>query len=108
MLEVYLMGILVSIVKLIDMADLSLGVGLACFVALLFTQVWLEVTMSPHRMGKRWAARTTMRALDAGILVCGECHQLNRADGTSIRVAVAAVRFCTPGAQTASRAPGRC
>ncbi|WP_241297361.1 paraquat-inducible protein A, partial [Pseudomonas aeruginosa] len=22
-----------------------------------------------------------MRALDAGILVCGECHQLNRADG---------------------------
>ncbi|HGN2813689.1 TPA: paraquat-inducible protein A, partial [Pseudomonas aeruginosa] len=39
MLEVYLMGILVSIVKLIDMADLSLGIGLACFVALLFTQV---------------------------------------------------------------------
>ncbi|MEM8258634.1 paraquat-inducible protein A, partial [Morganella morganii] len=28
MLEVYLMGILVSIVKLIDMADLSLGIGL--------------------------------------------------------------------------------
>ncbi|RPM30159.1 paraquat-inducible protein A [Pseudomonas aeruginosa] len=50
MLEVYLMGILVSIVKLIDMADLSLGVGLACFVALLFTQVWLEVTMSPHQV----------------------------------------------------------
>ncbi|HBN8368536.1 TPA: paraquat-inducible membrane protein A, partial [Pseudomonas aeruginosa] len=22
-----------------------------------------------------------MRAIDAGILVCGECHQLNRADG---------------------------
>ena len=50
MLEVYLMGILVSIVKLIDMADLSLGIGLACFVALLFTQVWLEVTMSPHQV----------------------------------------------------------
>lgn len=50
MLEVYLMGILVAIVKLIDMADLSLGIGLLCFVALLLVQVWLEVTMSPHQI----------------------------------------------------------
>ena len=53
MLEVYLMGILVSIVKLSDMADLSLGIGLFCFVALLLAQVWLEVTMSPQQI---WAA----------------------------------------------------
>ena len=50
MLEVYLFGIIVSIVKLIDMADLHLGVGLACFIALMLTQVWLEVTMSPHQV----------------------------------------------------------
>ncbi|MDA7088994.1 paraquat-inducible protein A [Pseudomonas sp. SA3-5] len=50
MLEVYLMGILVSIVKLADIADLSLGVGLACFVGLLLVQVWLEVTMTPHQI----------------------------------------------------------
>lgn len=50
MLEVYLMGILVAIVKLIDIADLSLGLGLACFIALLLVQVWLEVTMSPHQI----------------------------------------------------------
>lgn len=50
MLEVYLMGILVSIVKLIAMAELHVGLGLACFVALLFTQVWLEVTMSRHQV----------------------------------------------------------
>lgn len=50
MLEVYLMGILVSIVKLIDLADLHLGVGLACFIALLLSQVWLEVTMSSHQV----------------------------------------------------------
>ncbi|WP_044873475.1 paraquat-inducible protein A [Pseudomonas sp. LFM046] len=50
MLEVYLMGILVSIVKLIGMADLHLGVGLVCFVGLLLSQVWLEVTMSPHQV----------------------------------------------------------
>lgn len=50
MLEVYLFGILVSIVKLKDMADLHLGVGLVCFVALMMAQVWLEVTMSPHQV----------------------------------------------------------
>lgn len=50
MLEVYLMGILVSIVKLIDLADLHLGIGLACFIGLLLSQVWLEVTMSPHQV----------------------------------------------------------
>ncbi|HLD67805.1 MAG TPA: paraquat-inducible protein A [Pseudomonas sp.] len=50
MLEVYLMGILVAIVKLIDIADLSLGPGLVCFIALLLVQVWLEVTMSPHQI----------------------------------------------------------
>ncbi|MDX5373729.1 MAG: paraquat-inducible protein A [Pseudomonadaceae bacterium] len=50
MLEVYLFGILVSIVKLIDMAELHLGIGLACFIALMLTQVWLEVTMSPHQV----------------------------------------------------------
>lgn len=50
MLEVYLMGTLVALVKLIDIADVSLGLGLACFIALLLLQVWLEVTMSPHQI----------------------------------------------------------
>ena len=50
MLEVYLFGILVSIVKLVDLAELHLGVGLACFVALMLAQVWLEVTMSQHQV----------------------------------------------------------
>jgi len=50
MLEVYLMGILVAIVKLVDLAELSIGLGLMCFIALLLVQVWLEVTMSPHQI----------------------------------------------------------
>ena len=61
MLEVYLFGIIVSIVKLNDMAELHLGVGLACFVVLMLTQVWLEVSMSPHQvweeLGKEEYAR---------------------------------------------------
>lgn len=53
MLEVYLMGVLVAIVKLVDLAELSLGLGLACFISLLLVQVWLEVVMSPHQV---WVA----------------------------------------------------
>jgi len=50
MLEVYLMGVLVAIVKLADMAELSVGLGLTCFVSMLLVQVWLEVVMSPHQI----------------------------------------------------------
>ena len=50
MLEVYLMGVLVAIVKLADMAAMTIGIGLACFVALLLVQVWLEVVMTPHQI----------------------------------------------------------
>lgn len=51
--EVYLMGILVAIVKLADMATLSIGVGLLCFVAFLIVQIFLEVVMSPQQI---WGA----------------------------------------------------
>jgi paraquat-inducible protein A len=50
MLEVYLIGILVAIVKLKDMADLSLGLGLICFIGLLLVQLALEAVMSPHQI----------------------------------------------------------
>lgn len=53
MLEVYFMGVLVAIVKLLDLAELSLGLGLLCFISLLFVQIWLEVVMSPHQV---WVA----------------------------------------------------
>ena len=50
MLEVYLMGVLVAIVKLADMAAITVGLGLVCFISLLLVQVWLEVAMSPHQV----------------------------------------------------------
>jgi paraquat-inducible protein A len=50
MLEVYLMGVLVALVKLSDLAELTLGLGLVCFIGMLLVQVWLEVTMSPHQI----------------------------------------------------------
>ncbi|BBR52339.1 MULTISPECIES: paraquat-inducible protein A [Pseudomonas] len=53
MLEVYFMGVLVAIVKLVDLAELTIGLGLFCFISLLLVQVWLEVVMSPHQI---WSA----------------------------------------------------
>ncbi len=50
MLEVYFMGVLVAIVKLVDLAQLTIGLGLFCFISLLLVQVWLEVVMSPHQI----------------------------------------------------------
>ncbi|CAI8923050.1 MULTISPECIES: paraquat-inducible protein A [unclassified Pseudomonas] len=50
MLEVYLMGVLVAIVKLADLASITIGLGLGCFISLLLVQVWLEVVMSPHQI----------------------------------------------------------
>ena len=40
----------VPVCALADLADLHLGVGMACFIALLLAQVWLEVSMSPHQV----------------------------------------------------------
>ncbi|MCQ4347513.1 paraquat-inducible protein A [Pseudomonas stutzeri] len=62
MLEVYLIGILVSIVKLVDMADLTLGTGLFCFVGLLLAQIWLEVTMSPRQIWEALEEESDARA----------------------------------------------
>jgi paraquat-inducible protein A len=50
MLEVYFMSVLVAIVKLADMAALSIGLGLVCFIGLLLVQVWLEIVMPPHQI----------------------------------------------------------
>ncbi len=39
MLEVYMIGLLVSVVKLLDMARVEAGIGLSCFVGLLLTSL---------------------------------------------------------------------
>ncbi len=45
MLEVYLLGILVSIVKLLDTAEVVPGIGLYCFVGLLLVTVLLSASL---------------------------------------------------------------
>jgi paraquat-inducible protein A len=48
MLEIYMLGILVSIVKLKDLAQLSYGMGLLCFTALLIITIFTAVSLDEH------------------------------------------------------------
>jgi paraquat-inducible protein A len=45
MLEVYMIGLLVSIIKLLDMAKVEVGIGLVCFVGLLLTSLAAKATL---------------------------------------------------------------
>lgn len=49
MLEIYMLGILVSIIKLKDLAQLSYGMGLLCFSALLVITVCTAISLDEHR-----------------------------------------------------------
>ncbi|TAA47153.1 paraquat-inducible protein A [Corallincola spongiicola] len=50
MLEVYMFGILVSIVKLVDLADLVVNGGLYCFGGLLFCSTYAAASFDPHEV----------------------------------------------------------
>ena len=49
MLEIYMLGILVSITKLTDLARVSYGIGLFCFVSLLAITLFSSVTFDKHQ-----------------------------------------------------------
>jgi paraquat-inducible protein A len=54
MLEVFLMGVLVSIVKLKDIAELLPGVGLYCFVCLMLCSLLLDTVIDEHELWQTW------------------------------------------------------
>jgi len=49
MIEVYMLAILVSAVKLLDLANIVPGVGLYCFAGLLLTTVLLSINLDEER-----------------------------------------------------------
>lgn len=54
MLEVFLVGVLVSIVKLKDIAELLPGVGLYCFVCLMLCALLLNTVVDEHELWQIW------------------------------------------------------
>ncbi|SIT07458.1 paraquat-inducible protein A [Neptunomonas antarctica] len=53
MLEIYMLGILVSIVKLIDVADVTPGVGLYSLTGLIIATLLSSTQLDPHRFWRR-------------------------------------------------------
>ena len=53
MLDIFMLGILVALTKISDIAHVELGMGLAAFIGLFVTTVTISVTLDPHAIWKR-------------------------------------------------------
>jgi paraquat-inducible protein A len=54
MMEVFMLGILVSMVKLAKMAKIVPGISLISFIALIFTTAAMIVSLDPHLIWEKW------------------------------------------------------
>jgi len=53
MLEVYMIGMLVSVIKLIGMATVTPGIGMICFVGMMLSSIASKVTLSQHNVWRK-------------------------------------------------------
>jgi paraquat-inducible protein A len=57
MMEVFMLGILVSVVKLAKMAQIIPGIAAFCFMALIFVLAACMSSLDPHVVWERWEER---------------------------------------------------
>ncbi len=50
MMEIYVLSVLISIIKLADMANVNIGYGLYCFVALMLVELIISIYLNPHAL----------------------------------------------------------
>jgi paraquat-inducible protein A len=53
MLEVYMIGLLVSVIKLIGMATVSPGIGVFCFAGMMLSSIAAKVTLHKHDVWRK-------------------------------------------------------
>ena len=54
MLEVFMLGILVALVKLAKMADIVPGISLFCFLGLIYVLAAISAALDPHSVWEKW------------------------------------------------------
>jgi len=54
MLEVFMLGILVALVKLAKMADIIPGISLFCFLGLIYILAAISASLDPHSVWEKW------------------------------------------------------
>jgi len=82
MTEVYMLGILVAVVKLADLASIEPGIALYSFVALIVFMAATDASLDDHELWDRlgWVRKPAAKATQAkGVhLLCHTCHMLSR------------------------------
>ena len=85
MMEVYLLGVIVAYVKLVDLARIELGVAAVAFVATIVLVAAADARFDPHAIWRRIAPQADDRVLAKGqggaLIACEQCHQVLRLDG---------------------------
>lgn len=82
MMEVFLLGVIVAYVKLIDLATIELGVALFAFAGVIILMGAADIVLDPRKVWHQLSPQGSERLLDqpaAGTLVsCHGCRQLYR------------------------------
>ena len=80
MIEIFMLGIFVTVVKLTKDGELTYGISLYAFMAFTFVIAAIITTFDPHQIWARWdAARkisATCRLGTGGLISCRTCHLL--------------------------------
>jgi len=79
MMEVFMLGILVSIVKLAKMATIVPGVAVFAFMALIFVLAASLAVLDPHAVWERVKIQESIRGIQAArtqLIACHACHLL--------------------------------
>jgi paraquat-inducible protein A len=82
MMEVYLLGVLVAYVKLIDLATLELGIASFSFAALIVVMIAAEAALEPHavwdRLGPTSAPLSSLTKSAGTLVDCHSCGLISR------------------------------
>ena len=82
MMEVYLLGVFVAYVNLVDLGDLELGVAVYSFATLIVVMVMGESALDPREVWERFGASAKTRLLprrsDRRLAACHGCGQVSR------------------------------
>lgn len=80
MIEIFMLGILVTVVKLTKDGDLTYGISVYAFMAFTFVIAAIITTFDPHQIWKKWdAARHISEKCHfnaGGVISCRTCHML--------------------------------
>jgi paraquat-inducible protein A len=104
MMEVYLLGVIVAYVKLIDLARLELGIAVYAFVALILVMIAADAMLDPRQVWRRFGAQaSTPLPRDGALWSCHACDQLVSVPRSAGHRAIACPRC---GARLHHRKPG--